>query len=643
MSRYLWMATGVPVSHECDMMFEELSRMHYLSAEVRDLMRQERLAREFGTYAMFVHNDIRVDLGVGICPDVCVPGEVEEAEEEANHIKLNCFCSDEYRSGEHARNQQHLLMNAHTSRTNHPELHRRRSRSRSRSRIREVEEAEEEANHIKLNCFCSDEYPFRGTCKESTTSSHVSGAAKTMSFPEGPHRDKYSKRLEPPTDMKAQTNLVADPSGTSAKYQVDETHSTRLRYRSLTENKGKTSSEVEPDIEPLQLQTFVDVQAFLLSDDEMVQESDDDVFEAGEDMDEDTQADEEKHQSLPPNTNKSKPSPDQETQESESDSSNPELKKYDNILPLNERQLVKYLRKDHVLNKKVIEATKAYTKNSTHLTELFTLIKNFDFQGLKSLVESLQATDLTQEGHLASWAKSPTSMAWNLSPRMTAVESSQAEIISEISFLRKDTSDIRSMMTEIYQAFKDQSSTPSSMVTEEPSSHTKGDTEDIKTQDTDKDNVEKEQVLDEPKPVPKPSIPQREGKGIATDDQPEQTKLVKTSSIMCPNHDAPILVPYTINRKLFYLTEEQIQAHLDKEDQIKKAKEEAKRLAMTKTEVIKIVQEEAEKIRIDPKKVISAKAGEKFKKAQDAEMQVHKRQNIKKVKRMTELNKKIAE
>ncbi|GJY43842.1 hypothetical protein Tco_0432055 [Tanacetum coccineum] len=56
-------------------------------------------------------------------------------------------------------------------------FHRRRGRSRSRrrsrSRIREVEETEEEANHIKLNCFCSDEYPFRGICKESTTSSHL--------------------------------------------------------------------------------------------------------------------------------------------------------------------------------------------------------------------------------------------------------------------------------------------------------------------------------------------------------------------------------------------------------------------------------------------------------------------------------------
>ncbi|GJR83387.1 retrovirus-related pol polyprotein from transposon TNT 1-94 [Tanacetum coccineum] len=64
---------------------------------------------------------------------------------------------------------------------------------------------------------------------------------------------------------------------------------------------------------------------------------------------------------------------------------------------------------------------------------------------------------------------------------------------------------------------------------------------------------------------------------------------------------------------------------------------------MTKTKVIKIVQEEAEKIGIDLKKVISAKAGEKFKKAQDAEMQVHKRQHTKKLKRLTELNKKRVE
>ncbi|GJX88601.1 retrovirus-related pol polyprotein from transposon TNT 1-94 [Tanacetum coccineum] len=155
----------------------------------------------------------------------------------------------------------------------------------------------------------------------------------------------------------------------------------------------------------------------------------------------------------------------------------------------------------------------------------------------KSSVEFLQATTLKQEEHLASWTKSSTSMVWNLSLRMTAVESSQAKIKNEVSSLRQDTSDIK--------------------------------------------------------------FPQREGKGIATDDQPEQTKLVKASSIMRLDPDAPIL--------------------------IKKAEEEAKIHEMTKIEVIKIVKEKAKKIRIDPKKVISAKAGEKFKKFQDAEMQVHKR------------------
>ncbi|GKF49435.1 hypothetical protein Tco_0142686 [Tanacetum coccineum] len=60
---------------------------------------------------------------------------------------------------------------------------------------------------------------------------------------------------------------------------------------------------------------------------------------------------------------------------------------------------------------------------------------------------------------------------------------------------------------------------------------------------------------------------------------------------------------------------------------------------MTRNEVIKVVQEKAEKIGLNPKKIISAKAGEKFKKAQDAKHKVLKRQHTKKVKRMTELNK----
>ncbi|GKB42023.1 hypothetical protein Tco_0886965 [Tanacetum coccineum] len=396
------------------------------------------------------------------------------------------------------------------------------------------------------------------------------GAIKTTPFLEGPCGDKELEGLKPPADMEPQTNPVADLLETDAKYQVDQPQSSRL------------------------------------SDDEK-------VFAAGEDMDEDTQADEEEVHSPPPNTDKPELSPVQDTNESTSDSS-PELKKYDNILPLTKRQLVKYLRKvsrvlfnritkdqwahheeaavsytdlrasikgyyeenvDHkdqtdklvqvtrdsldktatdrtnllkaltevnetlkviqdavkddlALNKKVIEATEAYTKNLTALTELLTL---------------------------------------NLGPRMIAFESSQAEIRSELSSLKQDTSDVKSMMTEIYQAFR--------VVTEEPPSYTEGETEYMETHDTDTNKVEKEQVSEEPKHFLK-----------------EKEKV--------------LLLMINLNKQSW------LKPHLFTLGQGRSDEEEAKRLAMTKTKVIKIVQEEAKKIGIDPKKVISAKACKKY-------------------------------
>ncbi|GJS65846.1 hypothetical protein Tco_0680410 [Tanacetum coccineum] len=115
------------------------------------------------------------------------------------------------------------------------------------------------------------------------------GAAKTTSLPEGPRGDKDSEGLKPPGDMEPHTNPIVDPSLTNAKYLAYQTQSARLKYLSLTKNKGKTSSEVEPDIKALELKTFANIQELLLSDDEMVQERDDEeVFAAEENMDEDT-------------------------------------------------------------------------------------------------------------------------------------------------------------------------------------------------------------------------------------------------------------------------------------------------------------------------------------------------------------------
>ncbi|GJU91793.1 hypothetical protein Tco_1304216 [Tanacetum coccineum] len=128
---------------------------------------------------------------------------------------------------------------------------------------------------------------FPSTLDEGTRKSQPfpEGTAKTTSHSEGPLGGKDSEGNKIPTDMEPINPTVADPLGTGAEYQVDETQSTRLRYKTLTENKGKTFSEVNPGLETLQLTTLADIQANLLSEDELAQESDEEeVFAARDDM-----------------------------------------------------------------------------------------------------------------------------------------------------------------------------------------------------------------------------------------------------------------------------------------------------------------------------------------------------------------------
>ncbi|GKE81986.1 hypothetical protein Tco_1551986, partial [Tanacetum coccineum] len=65
----------------------------------------------------------------------------------------------------------------------------------------------------------------------------------------------------------------------------------------------------------------------------------------------------------------------------------------------NLQEVQNVIKEDPALNKKVIEAAEAYTKNSTNLIKLFTL-----------------------NDHHAKWVESSASMAWSDSPRMTRIE-----------------------------------------------------------------------------------------------------------------------------------------------------------------------------------------------------------------------------
>ncbi|GJY81264.1 hypothetical protein Tco_0494015 [Tanacetum coccineum] len=129
------------------------------------------------------------------------------------------------------------------------------------------------------------------------------------------------------------------------------------------------------------------------------------------------------------------------------------------------------------------------------------------------------------------------------------------------------------------------------------------------------------------------------GKRIVTDDFETQVKLVPASRVVREDPDEPVRVPYMINGKMHYLTNDEINEHLEKEELITKAVEQARLLVITKPEVVKVVRDEAEKIRINPERITSAKEGEKFKKAQDAKLKVINKERNEKLRKSLALRK----
>ncbi|GJW46326.1 hypothetical protein Tco_0077972 [Tanacetum coccineum] len=116
------------------------------------------------------------------------------------------------------------------------------------------------------------------------------------------------------------------------------------------------------------------------------------------------------------------------------------------------------------------------------------------------------------------------------------------------------------------------------------------------------------------------SAPLRKRDCTESDKDPSK-RLVPASTIIRLDPDESVRVEFLINGKIVYHTEHEILEYWDKEEKMKKAAEEVKLLARSRPEVIK--------------------AGETFKKAQDAESL--RERNSKKVKRLTELNKRRVE
>ncbi|GKD42724.1 hypothetical protein Tco_1267369 [Tanacetum coccineum] len=292
------------------------------------------------------------------------------------------------------------------------------------------------------------------------------------------------------------------------------------------------------------------------------------------------------------------------------------------------------LKEELEFNQRLLRVAEGYIQNSTRLTQI---------------ANSLQAINLPI-----------------FQPRITAIENTQVT-------MQADISSIKGMMIEMFKAFKGFSfSTPRYVVVwKKPPSYTEGEKLSIVniTKEPEVNDVEKEhEVANEYEPVQEPQvsepipitivrpltkpapeleiirtssrlqltdtilkvqIPQPEspqatpkpdrGKGKVTDADESPPKLVKSSTKVWPDPDAPILVPYEIPRKMYQLIEEQIQGHLDKEEKLEKATREAR---LSKPELIKVLHEEATKAEVDPKALASKEGGQEFIKIQDAEIKL---------------------
>nr|GEZ23819.1 retrovirus-related Pol polyprotein from transposon TNT 1-94 [Tanacetum cinerariifolium] len=265
------------------------------------------------------------------------------------------------------------------------------------------------------------------------------------------------------------------------------------------------------------------------------------------------------------------------------------------------KDITNSVKDDPAINKKIKEASDTLAMIFTQTTEILSSVRSFDFSTLQSIVKNIQVYAFKQEEASAAWMKSFTNMAWNLGSIISGLERDKSHIKSSVSYLQEDTRSIKSMMTEMYNAFRGQSSSaPSSSVTptfaltntltnvkgdnathtatKEPHSHTEGET-DANIQEKPKEPKQLEDaniefigssthppLITQAQPIiiihPEPFVPQRKRKSIATDDQAEdQRKLVKASNIVCPDPDGLVRVKFVINEKTFYLIEHEIQEY----------------------------------------------------------------------------------
>ncbi|GJT02317.1 hypothetical protein Tco_0823486 [Tanacetum coccineum] len=76
--------------------------------------------------------------------------------------------------------------------------------------------------------------------------------------------------------------------------------------------------------------------------------------------------------------------------------------------------------------------------------------------------------------------------------------------------------------------------------------------------------------------------------------------------------DAVILIDYEINGVMYQLTNEEIQARMEKQERMEKAAQEPRLIELSKHELIKVVEEVASEAGVDLKDLCSSKGSKEF-------------------------------
>nr|GEV56832.1 hypothetical protein [Tanacetum cinerariifolium] len=366
----------------------------------------------------------------------------------------------------------------------------------------------------------------------------------------------------------------------------DKTQSTRFEVSVPNQHQGKTSSKVEPD-KTLLLTTVADIQALLIDfKNDLKKDSEDDVFEAREEMDKDIQEPATKEtqthhftetlneEPLLPNRDQPKSFHAKKTDESDSASLCSEtLKPYDNYMLITERKLHEEAAASYVdlrataedyyeeninhrtqtdtmkepeFNQRLLKAAEGYIQNSNRLNEIGNSLKAINFPSFQARIAAVEHTQV---------------IVWKKPPSYTKGE----------QFLNvKKTKEAATKDVEMEPEHQYQVSRPIPITIVRPIIQLNhelkmiGSLSRIQLTDT---------ILEVP--IPQPSSP------VIDITLPEQPESLPTA----PRADKGKIKFTNEVKKMYQLTKDEIQAHLDKEEKLEQAAKEAR---ISKPELIKV-------------------------------------------------------